>query len=43
VHYFLFKRGQMIQLVFQAMPATSLPKVEPTFERIASTLRNSGG
>jgi hypothetical protein len=43
VHYFLFKRGEMIQLVFQAIPATSLPKVEPTFERIASTLRNSGG
>jgi hypothetical protein len=43
VHYFLFKRGEMIQLVFQAVPATSLPKVEPTFERIAATLRNSGG
>jgi hypothetical protein len=43
VHYFLFKRGKMIQLVFQAVPAASLPKVEPTFERIASTLRNSGG
>ena len=28
VHYFLFKRGKMIQLVFQAVPATSLPKVE---------------
>lgn len=43
VHYFLFKRGKMIQLVFQAVPATSLPKVEPTFERIAATLHNSGG
>jgi hypothetical protein len=43
VHYFLFKRGRMIQLVFQEVPATSLPKVEPTFERIAATLRNSGG
>jgi hypothetical protein len=43
VHYFLFKPGKMIQLVFQAVPATSLPKAEPTFERIASTLRTSGG
>jgi hypothetical protein len=43
VHYFLFKPGKMIQLVFQIVPATSLPKVEPTFERIAATLRNSGG
>jgi hypothetical protein len=43
VHYFLFKRDKMIQLVFQAVPATSLPKVEPTFERIASTLRSTGG
>jgi hypothetical protein len=42
VHYFLFKRGKMIQLVFQAVPASSLPKVEPTFERIASTLHNPG-
>ena len=43
VHYFLFKAGKMIQLVFQAVPPTSLPKVEPTFERIAATLRNSEG
>jgi hypothetical protein len=43
VHYFLFKRGKMIQLVFQAVPATSLPVVEPTFERIAETLRSTGG
>jgi hypothetical protein len=43
VHYFLFKRGKMIQLVFQTMPATSLPKSEPEFERIASTLRSTGG
>jgi hypothetical protein len=43
VHYFLFKRGKMIQLVFQAVPASTLPKVEPTFERIAATLRNSRG
>lgn len=43
VHYFLFKRDKMIQLVFQAVPATSLADAEPTFERIASTLRSTGG
>jgi hypothetical protein len=43
VHYFLFKHGKMIQLVFQAVPATSLAAAEPTFERIAATLRSTGG
>ena len=43
VHYFLFKHRKMIQLVFQTVPATSLPTVEPTFERIAATLRSTGG
>jgi hypothetical protein len=42
VHYFLFKHGEMIQLVFQAVPATSLAAAEPTFERIAETMRNTG-
>jgi hypothetical protein len=42
VHYFLFKHGKMIQLVFQAVPATSLAAAEPTFERIAATLRSTG-
>jgi hypothetical protein len=42
VHYFLFKHRRMIQLVFQAVPATNLPTVEPTFERIAATLRSTG-
>jgi hypothetical protein len=32
----------MIQLVFQAVPATSLVTAEPTFERIAATLRSTG-
>lgn len=36
-HYFLFKGGRMIQLVFQAMPATRLPALAPTFDRIAAT------
>ena len=34
-HYFLFKGGRMIQLVFQAVPAERLPAVAPTFDRIA--------
>jgi hypothetical protein len=42
VHYFLFKHGKMIQLVFQAVPAASLAAAEPTFERIAETLRSTG-
>jgi hypothetical protein len=36
-HYFLFKAGRMIQLVFQVQPATLLPRDAPTFERIAAT------
>jgi hypothetical protein len=43
VHYFLFKHGQMIQIVFQALPGTSLSAAEPGFERIASTFRGTGG
>ncbi len=36
-HYFLFKGGRMIQLVFQALPAKNLPGLAATFDRIAST------
>jgi hypothetical protein len=43
VHYFLFKHRQMIQLVFQALPGTSLAAAEPGFERIAATFRSTGG
>lgn len=43
VHYFLFKRRRLIQLVFQAVPATTLAAAEPTFERITATLRSTGG
>jgi hypothetical protein len=38
-HYFLFKGGRMIQLVFQAAPASQLPRLAPTFDRIAATFR----
>jgi hypothetical protein len=36
-HYFLFKGGRLIQLVFQAAPAKQLPRLAPTFDRIAKT------
>jgi len=36
-HYFLFKDRRMIQLVFQAVPATRLAELESTFQRIAGT------
>lgn len=38
-HYFLFKAGRMIQLVFQAQPADQLPAVASTFDRIAKTFQ----
>jgi hypothetical protein len=40
-HYFLFKGGRMIQLVFQAQPASHLPVVAPTFDRIAATFKGT--
>lgn len=39
VHYFLFKGGRMIQLVFQTEPAERLPEFDAVFTRIASTFR----
>jgi hypothetical protein len=38
-HYFLFKDGRLIQLVFQAIPSGRLAALTPTFERIAATFR----
>ncbi len=43
VHYFLFNKGKLVQMVFQAVPATRLSASEPTFEQIAATLRRIGG
>ena len=40
-HYFLFKAGRMIQLVFQAQPAARLPAVAGTFDRIAATFKGN--
>lgn len=41
VHYFLFRPEQLVQLVFQAIPASGLAAAEPTFESIAATVRNT--
>jgi len=41
VHYFLFKRSRMIQLVFQAARADRLDALEPAFDRIASTFKGN--
>jgi hypothetical protein len=38
-HYFLFKEGKLVQLVFQAVPAKRLPAVAPTFDSIAASFR----
>ena len=37
IHYYLFKDDRLVQLVLQAVPATRLPALQPTFEQIAST------
>jgi len=42
VHYFLFKAGRLIQLVFQVTPANGLAAIESTFDRIAGTFRGVG-
>jgi len=41
-HYFLFKRGRIIALVFQATPASRLAAAEAQFQRIADTFDGSG-
>jgi len=42
VHYFLFKRARMIQLVFQAQPAERLSALNQTFDGIAATFKGDG-
>ena len=37
VHYYLFKDERLVQLVLQAVPATQLPALQPTFEQIAES------
>ncbi len=38
-HYFLFKDKQLIQLVFQAVPAERLATLAPVFDSIAASFR----
>jgi len=38
VHFFLFKHGQLVQLVFQSVPASGLAAAEPTYNAIAASL-----
>jgi hypothetical protein len=38
-HYFLFKGTQLIQLVFQSVPASRLPSLAPVFDHIAASFR----
>ena len=40
-HYFLFKGRRLIQLVFQAVPASKLPAAAPGFDRIAATFQGN--
>lgn len=39
IHYFLFKDARLIQMVFQAVPASKLPSLQPTFDEIARSFR----
>ena len=41
-HYFLFKGGLMIALVFQVTPANRLAAVTPQFDRIAGSASDGG-
>jgi len=40
-HYFLFKGRQLVQLVFQAVPASKLPAAAPEFDRIAASFQGN--
>lgn len=39
IHYFLFTGDRLIQVVLQAVPATKLAALQPTFDEIARTFR----
>lgn len=41
VHYFLFRGGQLITLVFQALPAQRFNDALPLFDQIAATFRSA--
>jgi len=42
VHYFLFKDERLVQLVLQAVPASRLHALAPTFQQIADTFEGNG-
>lgn len=42
-HYFLFKTGRLVQLVLQAVPATNLKALQPTFDRIVASFEAPRG
>lgn len=39
MHYFLFKADRLVQIVLQAVPASELPALQSTFDRIAQSFR----
>lgn len=38
-HYFLFKKGRLVQIVLQAVPSTDLRTLQPTFDRIVASFK----
>jgi len=43
IHYFLFKADRLIQIVLQAVPATKLAELQPTFDEVAGSFRKGAG
>jgi hypothetical protein len=41
IHYFLYKDQRLVQIVLQAVPATRLPSLQPTFQQIADTFEGT--
>lgn len=42
-HYFLFRKGRLVQIVLQAVPSSNLKTLQPTFDRIVSSFRAPQG
>jgi hypothetical protein len=38
-HFFLFRTGQLVQIVLQAVPSTGLTRLQPTFAQIVASFR----
>ena len=41
VHYFLFKKARLVQIVLQAVPSTKLPSLQTTFDKIAASFEGT--